>query len=450
MPNEDLQDHAPQDQKWRKEALDLVGFVNAAPTPYHAVSEVARRLQSAGFAQLNEGEPWPIEPGTRAYTVRAGGTLVGFIAGTKPPSQAGFVLVGAHTDSPNLRVKPNPELSSVGYRQLEVEVYGGVLLSTWLDRDLSIAGRVTLASGGTHLVDLKRPVCRIPNLAIHLNRDVNSQGLVLNAQNHLQPVLTLDSSESERGLKHWIAAALDAEAKAEDIASFDLCLYDVQPATLAGPQEEFIFGARLDNLASCHAATRALLEPGEPPERTRVIALYDHEEVGSQSAAGARSRFLLGTLERIVEGYATRGNQALPRALARSLLVSADMAHAVHPNYAEKHDKRHAPRIGGGPTLKVNVNQSYASDGPGMAVFEQACRESDATLQRFVSRNDLPCGSTIGPISAARLGVRTVDVGNPMLSMHSCREMAGASDVAPMIRALAYVLSRARLPDSAA
>jgi aspartyl aminopeptidase len=440
MPNEDSQ----------KDALDLVHFVNAAPTPYHAVREVARRLESSGFTRLDEREPWRVEPGTRGYAVRAGGTLVGFIAGAKSPSEAGFVLIGAHTDSPNLRVKPNPELSSVGYRQLEVEVYGGVLLSTWLDRDLSIAGRVTLGDGATRLVDLKRAVCRIPNLAIHLNRDVNSQGLVLNAQSHLCPVLTLDGGESERGLKHWLAAALGSGAQAQDVVSFDLCLYDVQPATLAGPEQEFVFGARLDNLASCHAATEALLRSGDAADATRVIALYDHEEVGSQSAAGARSRFLLGALERLAESYASRGAQALQRALARALLVSADMAHAVHPNYAEKHDKQHAPRIGDGPVLKVNVNQSYASDGPGMAVFAQACSDSDAALQRFVSRNDLPCGSTIGPISAARLGIRTVDVGNPMLSMHSCREMAGANDVAPMIRALSYVLGRSRLPDSAA
>ncbi len=441
------------DENKLEAARDLAGFIDASPTPYHAVAEVARRLDAAGFSRLDERSSWKVEPGTKSYVIRGGGTLVAFIAGEKSPADAGFMLIGAHTDSPNLRVKPAPDLRSVGYRQLAVEVYGGVLLSTWLDRDLSLAGRVSVRGGETHLVRFRQPLCRIPNLAIHLNRDVNSSGLVLNAQTHLMPLVGLGRDDDEvSGLRSLVAEELGrsgvAKLEAKDVLGWDLCLYDVQPASLGGAHEELLFAPRLDNLASCHAATRALLDSGEAGATTRVIALYDHEEVGSQSAAGARSRFLLGVLERITEAYGG-ANDAAARALSRSLLLSADMAHAIHPNYVEKHDKHHAPRIGRGPVLKVNSNQSYATDGPGTAVFEEACREADFSPQRFVSRNDMPCGSTIGPISAARMSVRTIDVGNPMLGMHSCRETAGTHDVAPMIAAMTALLSRATPPDPA-
>lgn len=435
-------------------ARDLLGFIDESPTPYHAVAEVKRRLDAAGFSALDERAAWKVEPGTRAYVIRGGGTLVAFIAGSRPPAEAGFMLIGAHTDSPNLRVKPAPEIRSLGYRQLGVEVYGGVLLSTWLDRDLSLAGRVSVRGGGTHLVRFTRPLCRIPNLAIHLNRDVNSSGLVLNAQTHLMPVLAVGRDDDEAtGLRALLAEELgrsgNSRVAAEDVLGWDLCLYDTQPASLGGAHNDLLFAPRLDNLASCHAATQALLGSGnQVAETTRAVALYDHEEVGSQSAAGARSRFLLGVLERVAAAYGG-STDAAARALSRSLLLSADMAHAIHPNYGEKHDKHHAPRIGRGPVLKVNANQSYATDGPGTAVFTEACQAADFTPQRFVSRNDMPCGSTIGPISAARMAVRTLDVGNPMLGMHSCRETAGARDVAPMIAAMTALLSEGKPPDPA-
>ena len=362
-------------------------------------------------------------------------------------------MIGAHTDSPNLRVKPAPDMRSVGYRQVGVEVYGGVLLSTWLDRDLSLAGRVSVRGGATHLVRFEDPLCRIPNLAIHLNR----RGELVRP--YAQRPDTHDAARRRRtrrrrgaGLKALLAEKLrragSASLAPEDMLGFDLCLYDVQPASLGGAHSDLIFAPRLDNLASCHAATEALLHSGNAGACTRVVALYDHEEVGSQSAAGARSRFLLGVLERISLSYGASADAAA-RALSRSLLLSADMAHAIHPNYAEKHDKQHAPRIGRGPVLKVNANQSYATDGPGTAVFDEACQEADFAPQRFVSRNDMPCGSTIGPISAARMAVRTIDVGNPMLGMHSCRETAGARDVAPMIAAMTALLSHGTPPDPA-
>jgi aspartyl aminopeptidase len=439
------------DQDRTPEATDLLSFLDASKTPYHAVRELGRRLIEAGFRQFYEPDAWQAEPGTRGFVVRAGGSVVAFEVGTKPPTEAGFILIGAHTDSPNLRLKPQPDLTNVGYRQLSVEVYGGVLLSTWLDRDLSVAGRVVFADGTSELVDLERPVCRIPNVAIHLNREVNSVGLVLNAQTHLVPVLGLESEPG--GFEALLSEALQRTASSgalpSDVLGFDLCLYDTQRAAFAGAEREFLLSSRLDNLASCHAALAALLAAAPDLDATRVVALYDHEEVGSQSASGARSQFLSDVLERLARSFSPKDASALPRAISRSLLVSADMAHAVHPNYADKHDKQHRPLLGKGPVIKVNVNQSYASDAPSVAAFSAACRAVDVVPQHFSSRNDSPCGSTIGPISAARLGLRTVDVGSPMLSMHSCREMAAVSDVAPMIRVLTRLFSEFTSSNSA-
>jgi aspartyl aminopeptidase len=425
-------------------ARDLTSFIDASPTPYHAVVEVVRRLESAGFTELDERDEWEIEPGGKHFVIRGGGTIVAFAVGQAPPSSAGFLLVGAHTDSPNLRVKPFPNVSTNGYRQVGVEVYGGVIWHSWLDRDLSLGGRVTLRSGETRLVRVDGPVCRIPNVAIHLYREVNATGLQLNAQNHLVPVLALAEKDDARGVLDLVASKLDVSL--DDIGGFDLCLFDAQPCAIGGANDELIFAPRLDNLASCHAAIEALTGAGDAGDLTRVVALYDHEEVGSQSAAGAKSRFLSGILDRIASGYPKAGSDATHRAFARSLLVSADMAHAIHPNYAEKHDKQHAPKLGKGPVIKVNANQSYATDAPSAAAFDAACRETGSAPQRFVSRNDMPCGSTIGPISAAAMGIRTVDVGNPMLSMHSCRELAAVADVAPMIAAIEHLFRNAKLP----
>jgi aspartyl aminopeptidase len=427
------------------EAADLLTFLDGAVSPYHAVETVKHRLERAGYRAFDERDSWDLPPGTRGYAVRAAGSLIAFEVGSEPPGRAGFVLIGAHTDSPNLRLKPNPDIAGSGYRQLSVEVYGGVLLSTWLDRDLSLAGRLVLKGGHSELVDLRRSVCRIPNLAIHLNRDVNTAGLVLNAQTHLLPVLGLEAN-ADGGFTALMRECLDQTpsrgAQPSDVLAFDLCLYDTQRAATCGESDEFIASARLDNLASCHAACHALLAAHGELGATRVIALYDHEEVGSQSAAGARSSFLSSVLERICEARSSGANPALAQALARSLFVSADMAHAIHPNYADKHDKQHRPVLGLGPVIKTNVNQSYATDAVAAAAFTEACRAVEITPQHFTARNDLPCGSTIGPITAARLGLRTVDVGAPMLAMHSCRETAGTSDVSAMIRVLSELMSR--------
>lgn len=429
------------DQDPLRLARDLMRFIDASPSPYHAVAEVERRLVSERFVRFDERESWELAEGTRGIIVR-GATLLAFVMGSRPPAEAGFVIIGAHTDSPNFRLKPRPELESAGYKQLAVEVYGSPILATWLDRDLGLGGRVVLADGSSALLRLNEPVMRIPNLAIHLNRDVNKEGLSLNAQQHLVPVLGLDAMNPSGLLElvcHGLAANGHSGVMPSDVLGFDLCLFDLAPSTLGGSSGEFIFAPRLDNLASCHAGYLALMASGAS-ERTRVVALYDHEEVGSQSEAGARSRLLESVLDRLANSGKDAPRDSTARAFSRSYLVSCDMAHAVHPNYVDKHDKLHRPLLGQGPVVKVNANQSYATDGPAAARFVRACRQNDVVPQHFVSRNDMPCGSTIGPITAARLGINGVDVGNPMLSMHSCREMAGSGDVGPMVRVLGTLL----------
>jgi aspartyl aminopeptidase len=427
---------------------DLLAFLDASPTPYHAVAECARRLHAAGFARLDEGDAWKVQPGTHAYVTRGGSSLCAFVAGERPAHEVGFSLIGAHTDSPNLRVKPLPDVTRSGYRQVAVDVYGGVLLSTWLDRDLSLAGRVVLDDGAsdasTRLVDFARPLVRIPNLAIHLDRKVNESGLVLNAQTHMVPIVGLERTAGAAGLRALLAAELDragASVAPERITAWDLCLYDTQHAARSGAAGEFVHAARLDNLASCHAALGALVAATEARPDTRGIVLYDHEEVGSQSAHGAGSTFLLDVCQRLADGAAAGAPDAFARAIARSFLISADMAHGVHPNYADRHEPEHRPVLGGGPVLKTNVNQRYATDAETAARFSHLCRAADVPLQHFVNRSDLACGTTIGPITAARVGLRTVDVGAPMLSMHSCREMTAADDVASYAKVLRAFLA---------
>ncbi|HYB99460.1 MAG TPA: M18 family aminopeptidase [Candidatus Limnocylindrales bacterium] len=425
---------------------DLLSFLDASPTPYHAVAETLRRLENAGYRRVREQDAWDVEAGDRCYVTR-GGSIIAFEIGHAELCDAGFRIIGSHTDSPNLRLKPRPDVRSHGYRQLAVEPYGGVLLHTWLDRDLGLAGRVSLAAGDeprSVLVDMRRPIARVPSLAIHLSRELHSDGLKLNAQTHLPPVLGLETCTELGAL---LAEELEAQGEeavdAEDVLGFDLMFYDLQPAAIAGVGGDFIHSARLDNLESCHAGLSALLsaaESGESPF-TRVLVLYDHEEVGSRSAHGAAGPFLLDVLDRITILTSEGDPEARSRALAKSWMISADMAHAVHPNYADRHESGHRPMIGGGPVIKINASQSYATEADTAALFASLCRRCDVPYQHFVARSDLGCGSTIGPITAARIGIRTVDVGSPMLSMHSCREMAGAADVEPMIRVLnAYFL----------
>jgi len=421
---------------------ELLAFIDRSPTPYHAVAECVRCLDAAGYRQAPEGDVWDLSPGDRRYVVRGQGSLVAFEVGAVSPAEGGFHVVGAHTDSPNLRLKPCPDRTPHGYRQLGVEPYGGVLLHTWLDRDLSLAGRVALratdaADARNVLLDFGRPLLRVPNLSIHLNREIAKTGLMLDPQKHLVPVVGLeDAPPLVELLVGELRAQGVAEASPEDVLAFDLMAYDVQPGAVIGARGEFVVASRLDNLASCHAGLSALLSAAEAPPFTRVLVLYDHEEVGSRTAHGAAGPLLEHVLERLVAAVKGGAPQGLPRALASSRLVSADMAHAVHPNYAERHEPQHHPVIGRGPVIKTNANQSYASDAGTSGFFGLLCGQAGVAPQHFVSRSDLTCGSTIGPITAARIGIPTVDVGNPMLSMHSCREMAGTADVAPMIDVL--------------
>lgn len=422
-------------------ADDLLAYIDASPTPYHAVRETARRLEQAGYRALDERESWSLKPGERVYVTRGDTSIAAFHLGTAPVDRAGFRLVGSHTDSPNLRLKPNAQVTKNGYQQLGVEIYGGVLLHTWTDRDLSLAGRVVLLEGGKprgHLVDFRKPLLRVPNLAIHLNRGVNTEGLKLNPQEQMVPVLGLESAGAF-DLRALLVKELSkggVKAEAADILGYDLCLYDLQPSTRSGVHEEFLHAPRLDNLASCHSSLTALLTGPDSREATSGVILFDHEEVGSRSAQGAASPFLRTLLERLTLSLSDGKPDAFHRAMAQSFLVSADMAHAVHPNYASLHEPKHQPQMGAGPVIKSNVNQSYATDGESWAYFAALCREAGVTPQHFVTRTDLGCGSTIGPITAGQLGIRTVDVGNPMLSMHSIREMACASDVAAMVAVL--------------
>jgi len=421
---------------------DLLAFIDRSPTPYHAVAECASRLEAAGFQRLTESDVWDHGPGKRGYVVRADGSIAAFEIGAQSPAEAGFHVIGAHTDSPNFRLKPQPDVSAHGYTQLAVEPYGGVLLHTWLDRDLTLAGRVTVKGGDgieTVLIDFGRPMLRIPNLAIHLSREIKEKGLELNPQKHLVPVAGLEDLPTLRELLSTELRAQEIrDISADGVLSFDLMTADTQPASVIGARGEFISAPRLDNLASAHAAITALIRAGEggPGPMTRMVVLYDHEEVGSRSAQGAAGSFLADTLDRIVDGFKGGQPQGLARAVSRSRLLSVDMAHAVHPNYSDKHESGHKPVIGKGPVIKLNANQAYASDAETAGYFSDLCARVGVETQHFVTRSDLACGSTIGPITAARVGIRTVDVGNPMLAMHSCREMAGTADVEPMIDVL--------------
>ncbi len=420
---------------------DLLDYLDASPTPYHAVAETAARLEAAGYTALSERDVWSLAPGGRHFVVRNGSSIAAFRVGSRAPAESGFRMVGAHTDSPNLRLKPRPGFAEQGVLCLGVEIYGSPILATWTDRDLGLAGRVVVEGAGgptTRLVRLERPVLRIPNLAIHLNRGVNEDGLRLDKHRHLAPVVGGWDGGGEPNREALAAVAHAAGADLDALRGFDLCLFDLAPARFAGLAEEFVVSARLDNLGMCHAALTGLLH-AKAGEATAVALLFDHEEVGSESAEGASGAFARDLLARIVEARPAAGG--LERAVASSVLVSADMAHAVHPSHAERSDAGHGPRLNGGPVVKTNANRRYATDGETGAFFRRLCAESRVPCQDFVSRGDMPCGSTIGPLVASGLGVRTVDVGSPMLSMHSIREMAGRRDPALMATVLARLFS---------
>ena len=421
----------------KKGIHDLLEFIDNSPTPFHAVEEMKSKLIEQGYSELRESDAWELTNNSKHFVTRNDSSLIAFIVGTKTKDASGFKIIGAHTDSPNLKLKPNPSYEKNGYLQLGVETYGGVLLTTWTDRDLSLAGRVIIKGKKqpqSKLILFDEPLLRIPQLAIHLNRDINEKGLTLNKQNHLPPIFSLsDKKGSNKNLLEK-RVAQKLKCKSADILNMELSLYDTQSGAIGGAEGEFIFSSRLDNLASCHAALQALTESKTKDPMTRVIAFYDDEEVGSDSAQGAGSPFLKDVLERLTL-ESDNPRETFFRSMANSFFISADMAHAVHPNYPEKHDPQHMPVLNGGPVIKCNSNQRYATEGVSSAWFEILCKKAGVPVQKFVVRSDLGCGSTIGPITAANLGIRTVDVGNPMLSMHSIREMAGAKDHLPLIKA---------------
>ncbi|QQR89104.1 MAG: M18 family aminopeptidase [Myxococcales bacterium] len=414
---------------------DLLNFIDHSPTPFHAVASLEQRLSLKGFRELKPDSDWRIASGDKVYVIQGGSSIIVADFGKGALSEHGFRIVTSHTDSPNLRLRPNPDLSSNGYYQLRTEVYGGVLLSTWLDRDLSIAGRVFFTHEGltqSVLVQFPKPLFRIPNLAIHLNRAVNTDGLKINPQLHLMPIGKTTAQGANGGLRELLCEHLKTKFPAltrEDILSWDLSLYDTQSSAVGGLDCEFVFAPRMDNLWSCFSATQALEKSSGQHASTAVLAFFDHEECGSQSAQGLILCFLRHTLKRFISALGET-NQAWEKTLSRSIAISADMAHAVHPNYSDRHEPGHLPLLGGGPVLKTHHNQSYATDGRGAALFAELCKAAGCSAQHFVSRGDMPCGSTVGPITAAQLGVMTLDVGSPLLAMHSIREMACIHDLA--------------------
>ncbi|MBT7563611.1 MAG: M18 family aminopeptidase [Porticoccaceae bacterium] len=402
---------------------DLSRFLDASPTPFHAVLEMTKTLLGAGFTELKESDSWSLSVGEKYFATRNGSSIIAFVVGKEDIVDMGIKMVGAHTDSPCLMVKPQPEVNKQGYFQLGVEVYGGALLNPWFDRDLSIAGRLVYRDKKQNLkqklVDFERAVATIPSLAIHLDREANKDRTI-NAQTDITPILMqCAGSTSFRNLlaEHFLG-------KEDKVIDYELCLYDTQPAAIVGLNDEFISSARLDNLLSCFVATQSIVNTNS--EQTSLMVCNDHEEVGSVSAIGADGPFLESILARLCA--VNTSSEMVSRVITKSLMISCDNAHATHPNFANKHDDGHMPALNGGPVVKVNVKQRYATNSITSSLFKQLCSDIDVPVQHFVSRNDLGCGSTIGPITSGRLGVPTLDVGIPQLAMHSCREMTGTED----------------------
>lgn len=424
-----------------KDIDSLFEFIDASPTPYHAVENICKSLKEKGAIELHEDGDWKCQPGKLHYVVRHDSSVIAFEIPAKAKLQnMSFNMVAAHTDSPCLKLKPMSKENVANYIQWGVEVYGGALLNSWLDRDLHLAGRVSYVDNGElnhQLISLTDHQFRVPQLAIHLDREVN-KALALNPETHLVPVLGLDTSNGS--LEKLILKQLAVkDLKFEDVTAFDLVFFEANSSAYGGLENEFIYAPRLDNLAMTHAALSAL-EEGVSKEKVSLVALFDHEEVGSQSANGACSNFLQSTLERLV--FSLGGDrQDFMKMMPSSYLVSADMAHALHPNYQDRHDSVHRPLINEGPVIKTNAKMRYATDSKSFSKFALLCKKAEVEYQVFSGRNDIPCGSTVGPLLSTRLGVPAIDVGNPQLSMHSAREMAGSEDHGMMIKVLKELFS---------
>tara|TARA_R110002110_G_scaffold406421_1_gene626326 strand:- start:139670 stop:140989 length:1320 start_codon:yes stop_codon:yes gene_type:complete len=413
----------------------LCRFLDASPTPFHAVKAMSSRLQAAGFEALTEDREWDLSGPGKYYVTRNGSSLIAFVIGEQVGAEAGMRMVGAHTDSPCLMVKPVPERVRNGYWQLGVEVYGGALLNPWFDRDLSLAGRVsyqdTRGELRSALIDFSAAVAVIPSLAIHLDREANKQRAV-NPQTDILPILCQLGDEETLDFRSVLQQRLLQEQPDCDIhkvLDYEMAFYDTQPAACIGLQQEFIASARLDNLLSCYTALQALIDSDGAV--SSLLVCNDHEEVGSLSAAGAQGPFLRSVLQRITGGGATR------RALTeRSMMISADNAHGIHPNYADRHDENHGPLLNAGPVIKINANQRYATNSETSGLFRLLAAAEDVDVQAFVVRTDMACGSTIGPITAGETGIKTLDVGVPTFAMHSIRELAGSADAWQLCRVM--------------
>jgi len=424
----------------------LLDFIKNSPTPFHAVKTMSAILEENGYRRLEETQQWslpqPPITGERFYVTRNDSSIVAFQLNSSL-AENGFRMVGAHTDSPCLKVKPNPELINKNYLQLGVEVYGGALLNPWFDRDLSLAGRVSyldVAGKIAHqLIDFEKAIAIIPSLAIHLDRDANTSHEI-NKQTHLPPILMkLPQSDTEikADFKQILLQLMDTcnersggeKISVAKILDYELSFYDVQAPAVIGLHDDFIASARLDNLLSCYTGLMAMLET--QGKQNTLLVCSDHEEVGSMSAAGAQGPFLKSILQRL-----SASDEVYSRAMANSVLISVDNAHGVHPNYVDKHDDNHGPILNDGPVIKMNANQRYASNSETSALFKHLCQLADVPVQSFVVRSDMGCGSTIGPITAGGLGVKTVDVGVPTFAMHSIRELAGRWDAYYLYRSL--------------
>ena len=417
----------------------LFNFIDDSPSPFHAATGAEQLLVDAGFSPLSETESWSGLQG--GHVIRRGGALVAFYLNDIDPAAAAFRLIGAHTDSPNLRIKPRPDTGKAGYQQLGVEIYGGVLLNSWLDRDLGLSGRVVVATENgpqTSLVRIDEPQLRVAQLAIHLDRNVND-GLVLDRQTQVTPIWGQGEVDTG-GFARLLAESLEVDEG--ELLGWDVMAHDLTPSAQLGRNGEFYAAPRIDNLASCHAALEALTSTRESSVGATipVIVLFDHEEIGSDSSTGAGSPLLGNVLERLMMSIGGDRDQYL-QAIARSWCVSADGAHAAHPNYLDRHDPDHHVHLNAGPAVKMNANVRYASDAETVAFFRSICASAEVPMQEYVHRTNLACGSTIGPLTAANLGIRVVDVGSAQLSMHSAREMGGIHDPGHLTRAMTAFLS---------
>ncbi len=405
----------------------LFSFLSSSPTPYHATAGIEDFLRVHGFMQLQENSRWQLEKGSSYFLTRENSATIAFTLGSEEEVAQGFRMLAAHTDSPCLQIKPQPDVKVGTYHQLGVEVYGGCLLGSWFDRDLCLAGRVVCAMADQELavllVDFNRALLTIPSIAIHFNREANA-GTNIDKQKHLPPIIAQAIDKQLPELRLLLIDQLQLEhpqAKIEEILAFDLFCYDFQGPGYLGSQQEFISSARLDNLLSCHAGMMALGHA----DRTKNTFLFcaNHEENGSTSATGAQGSFIDSVIERLAVNVESRRIT-----LSNSFLISMDNAHAAHPNFMDKMEPGHEIHLNKGPVIKINANQRYATSSLSAAIYKEICRAVDISPQEFVMRSDMPCGSTIGPITAARLGVKTIDIGAPSLAMHSIRELTGSSD----------------------